>query len=420
VIVQENRTFDNLFARFPGANGTRWGHAEGQGRVKLKEANLAEQCDFGHSYQGFKRDYNGGKMNGFNLEGYGKCGLKAGLAPYQYVNPSQIAPYWDIATQYVLADNTFQTHGSDSFTSHQDVIRGATWIDQNQTQSLIDSPTALPWGCDAPPGTVTSLLIWTGSQLKGAHDRGPFPCTNKFPGSGSSYTTLRDLLDAKSLLWKYYSPPVPNHGSGAFWNGFDLIAPVRYGPEWGTNVPLGPNYEKQIFYDISAGTLPAVSWVIPDEGNSDHPHPGSDNGPAWVASLVNAIGLSPYWDSTAIVIIWDDWGGFYDHVPPPFFDHWGGLGFRVPMMIVSPYARETSPSKTGYISHTQYEFGSILRFIEDTFGLGSLGTTDARANSIVDSFDFTQSPRTFQQIPSSHSRDFFLHQRESFQPIDSE
>ncbi len=130
-----------------------------------------------------------------------------------------------------------------------------------------------------------------------------------------------------------------------------------------------------------------MSWLIPDEPNSDHPGNASDTGPSWVASIVNAIGESKYWDSTAIVVVWDDWGGFYDNVLPPLSDHWGGLGFRVPALFVSAYAR-TGASGDGYVSHTQYEFGSILRFIEDTFDLGRLGTTDTRAKSIAEYLRF--------------------------------
>jgi phospholipase C len=424
IIVQENRSFDNLFATFPGADGTTYGQVQGQGQVQLRVANLAEKCDFGHSYGGYKRDYDGGKMDGFNLESGGKnCSGSAGLGPYQYVDPSQIASYWSIAQQYVLADHMFMTQGSDSYSAHQDLIRGGTMIDQQQTESLIDSPTGLPWGCDAPSGTVTSMLVLNGKHLQYQRGKGPFPCTNQFPQSGSNYSTLRDLLDAKSLSWKYYSPAVTSgshHSSGAFWNAFDTIAAVRYGSEWQTNIPGSPHYEKQIFQDISGGSLPAVSWLVPDTVNSDHPGSTSDTGPAWVASVVNAIGQSSYWNSVAIVIVWDDWGGFYDHVPPAFFDNWGGLGFRVPMMVVSPYAREAVPSQPGYISHTQYEFGSILRFIEDNWTLGSLNTTDQRAASIVDCFDYTQHPRAFQQIPSSRSRGYFLRQPPSFKPVDSE
>lgn len=420
-MIQENRSFNNLFATFPGADGTTRGKM-GHRRIRLKEADLEEKCDFGHSRNGFLEDYDGGKMDGFYLEGGGTggtCPGKAGRHPYQYVNPAQIKPYWDIAAQYVLADHMFQTQGSGSFTAHQDLIRGGTTFDAALDEALVDYPTSSTWGCDAAPSAKTSYLLWTGSAIHGEHNKGPFPCTNKFPGSGSYYQTLADLLDAASVSWKYYTPPIP--GPGALWNAFDMIASVRYGSEWGTKV-VWP--ENKIFRDIKKGRLPSISWVIPDGKNSDHPgSAATDKGPSWIASVVNAIGESRYWDSTAIVIVWDDWGGFYDAVPPPqppFPDHWGGVGFRVPCMIVSAYAREASPSTPGYVSHTNYEFGSILKFIEDNWGLPSLGTTDARANSIVDSFDFTQPPRTFQHIQSPYSMEYFEREPPSHIPVDSE
>ena len=160
--------------------------------------------------------------------------------------------------------------------------------------------------------------------------------------------------------------------------------------------------------------------MIPDNEDSDHyaliGGKIVDNGPDWVASIVNAVGQSSYWDSTAIIVLWDDWGGFYDHVPPPHMDY-VGLGFRVPMIIVSPYA------KKGYVAHTQYEFGSLLKFIEVTFGLGSLGTTDVRANNINDAFNFKQKPRPFvpiQLLNKNHDRTYFLHRPPSNEPVDSE
>ena len=306
----------------------------------LREVNLYDACDWGHSYKGFLADYDGGKMNGFGQEGGGgQCPGKAGRKVYAYVNPGQLIPDWDIATEYVLADHMFQTQGSGSFTAHQDLIRGGTMIDQAQEQSLVDFPTANPWGCDAPTKpkpTRTSLLVWTGKEIEHKYGAGPFPCTNQFPGSGSYYPTLRDELDAKYVSWKYYSPPVMN-GEGKYWNAFDMIAAVRYGPEWTTNVTKN---ELDVLTDISDNKLPAMSWVIPDATNSDHPGNGRDTGPSWIADVVNAVGESPYWSSTAIIVVWDDWGGWYDHEPPPFFDHWGGLGFRVPMLVVSPFAQK--------------------------------------------------------------------------------
>ena len=410
IVVQENRSFDDLFATFPGASGATQGlmrTASGSDtEVTLKEVNLSEGCDFGHGYKGFLRNYDGGKMDGFGLAG-NKCSGNH-TAAYQYVNPSQIAPYWTLAQQYVLADNAFQTQGSGSFTAHQDLIAGGTTFNEAKALTLVDYPTASPWGCDAPAGTVTSKLRWTGERLVYRYNGGPFPCM--------TYPTLRDLLDAKSVSWKYYSPPVMG-STGALWNAFDAIKAVRYSSEWHTNVTKS---EKQIFADVSAHALPAVSWVIPDRANSDHPASSSDTGPSWVASIVDAIGESSYyWPNTAIVIVWDDWGGFYDNVPPPLTDQAGGLGFRVPMIVVSAYPPK-SKSSHSYISHTRYEFGSILKFVENTFGLGRLGTTDVRANSIADCFDFSQSPHAFQPIGSKYSKEFFERQRPSYAPVDGE
>jgi phospholipase C len=411
IVIQENRSFDDLFATFPGADGARYGEMEtgsGDVRVQLRAADLAEPCDFSHGYQNFIRDYDGGKMDGFNLEGGSKaCPGQAGKKPYQYVKPSQIRPYWDLARQYVLADKMFQTQGSGSFTAHQDLIAGGTTIDKAKNETDVDFPSHMPWGCDAPSGTTTSLLVPDGSHLKEEYTAGPFPCF--------TYRTLRDLLDAKSVSWKYYSPPEP-YGTGALWNAFDAIEAVREGPEWGTNVTKQPTV---FFDDISAGTLPAVSWIVPDDDNSDHPTP-HDYGPSWVASIVNAVGESKYWNSTAIVVLWDDWGGFYDHVKPPLFDEWGGLGFRVPMLVISAYARKGTSKQGGYVSHTHYEFGSILRFVENVWDLGRLGTTDTRATSIGDAFDFSQKPRSFNKIPSKYSQEYFRRQPPSYQPVDSE
>lgn len=410
IMIQENRSYDDLFATYPNADGTTSGQEKtqsGDQTVSLTEVNLKQRCDFGHAWGGFKRDLDGGKMDGFNLEGGGNCHGQAGLGPYQYVNPAQVAPYWDIAGQFVLADHMFQTQGSGSFTAHQDLIRGGTMFGDHGVRSLVDYPSALPWGCDAAPGTATSILLLKASELHYRHFGGPFPCMN--------YMTMRDLLDAKGVSWKYYTPAFLE--GGGEWNAFDAIRAVRYGPEWGVNV-VSP--EKDVLTDISNGALPALSWVIPDKTNSDHPDSGSDHGPSWVATVVNAIGeSSTYWPNTAIIILWDDWGGFYDHVPPPLQDQWGGLGFRVPALVVSAYTPPANASN-GYISHTPYEFGSILKFVEQTFGLGSLGTTDQRATSISDCFDFNQQPRAFTVIPTLYSRAYFERQRPSNQPVDTE
>jgi phospholipase C len=392
IIVQENRSFDNLFATYRGADGTRDGKTP-HGTIKLRVANLASPKVPQYLYHNFLTDYDGGKMDGF-INGSG-----IGRYVYEYVNPAQIKPYWALARQYVLADHMFQTQGSASFTAHQDLIAGGTVL--NSTESVVDVPSQMPWGCDAPAGTTVPLLTTALQYVT----PGVTPCFK--------YRTLRDTLDAKGISWKYYTPKLEGESfGGAIWDPFEAISAVRYGPEWTTNIS---SPETNVFADISGGKLPSVAWVIPDFNNSDHAGGRYDTGPSWVASVVNAVGKSQYWNSTAIVIVWDDWGGFYDHVPPPFLDKAGGLGFRVPMIVVSPFA------KKGYVTHQQYEFGSIVKFVEDTFGLPRLGTTDVRAHDFAtDVLNFAQAPRTFVPIPAKYDKAFFLRQKPSNLPVDTE
>ncbi len=394
LVIQENRTFDNLFATFPGADGTRYGKLHTGKDYLLRKSNLDSPVSPNNGYAFWSRDWHGGKMDGFDTVPIGKT---PGIYVYQYVDPAQIAPYWNLAKQYVLADHLFQTQGSGSFTAHQDLIRGGTEI--NASQQIIDFPSALPWGCDAPAGTTTSLITANNTYRAG---QGPFPCLN--------YRTLGDSLDAKQLSWRYYTPAVGGFG-GNYWNAFDAINAVRHGPEWGTNVVFP---QTEVLRDISRNTLPALSWVIPDFENSDHPGRNSDTGPSWVAQIVNAIGHSPAWKTTAIVIVWDDWGGWYDHVAPPGSHRYGGLGFRVPMIVVSPYSRP------GYVSHNTYEFGSIVKLVEENWQLPPLGTTDAHAPDFVrDFFDFSKA-RRFASIGAKYSESFFLRQRPSNRPVDDE
>jgi phospholipase C len=182
---------------------------------------------------------------------------------------------------------------------------------------------------------------------------------------------------------------------------------VRFGADF-ANVLFTQN---QILTDAKAGNLPGVSWVIPDTLNSDHPEIGSDTGPSWVGSVVNAIGEGPDWNSTAIIVLWDDWGGWYDNVPPPQLDY-AGLGFRVPCIIISPYA------KKGYIAHTRYEFASVLKTVEQVFGVASIKTRDVRSSGMLDAFDFTKPPRAFVPFKVKYPLQYFLAQPRTDLPVD--
>ena len=170
-----------------------------------------------------------------------------------------------------------------------------------------------------------------------------------------------------------FTPPYGCHGYGADWKHIST-----------------PN--TNVFSDVKAGRLPAVSSVIPTIFDSDHPASGCNGGPRMVTRVIDAIGTSKYWKNTAIILFWDDWGGWYDPVPPRQFNY-TSLGMRIPMILISPYA------KPHFISETTYNYGSILKFVEETFKLGSLGTTDKTANSLADSFDYSQPPNGFKAAP---------------------
>jgi phospholipase C len=165
-----------------------------------------------------------------------------------------------------------------------------------------------------------------------------------------------------------------------------------------------------VIQDAREGDLPSITWVVPSAQNSDHPFPHHDTehdvgvqgqfGPEWVGSIVNAIGEGPLWNSTAIIVVWDDWGGWYDHVAPPQLDRMG-LGPRVPFIFISPFA------KRHYVSHVQHEFGSVLKFTEQVFSLPSMHTTDDRSDALRDCLDFTQTPEAFHPISTFRRASFF-------------
>ncbi|MGC1381643.1 MAG: alkaline phosphatase family protein [Candidatus Baltobacteraceae bacterium] len=397
ILVQENRSFDNLFMGFPGADTVTSGPCapapwcKGGQKVPLKQITLESTGnpnfgkDIDHSHRAFEVEYNNGKMDGFDKIrfGAGGQGTPAKLYPYAFIERSETKPYWDLASSYAIADKMFFTATASSFIAHQQIIAGTTQLNANE--SLTDQPDNTPWGCDAPPGTV-SAIIKTNGQVD--EFGGPFPCFTQ-------YGTMADLLDAASVSWKYYVSAFSGKDadfSGAVWNGFDAIKKVRYGADWKTHISE-PN--TNVLSDVRGGKLPAVSWVIPTLFDSDHPASGCNHGPQWVSSVIDAVGKSKYWNSTAIVLLWDDWGGFYDNAKPPQIDY-TSLGFRVPMVVISPFV------KPHFVSHTQYDFGSILKFLEENFGLGSLGTSDAGATSMDDMFDFNQQPNAFHPPSPAH------------------
>lgn len=400
IIIQENRTFDNLFMGFPRTDAPAYGY-QGTKRIPLQPLGLAQGGFIDNKWQAALNAWDNGKMDGFG--GANTYGQSATL-PYAYVPRNEIAPYWTLAKHYVLADRMFPTEHGASFSAHLDLIDGNTQLEPHRLAEA-DPPSGSYWGCNAAAGTRTFVV----NQNRQETSNGPFPCFSQFE-------TMADTLDAAHVSWRYYAPAVGTEGD--VWSTFNEIQQVYRGSDWQNVVTP----ETTVLTDLKRANFPNVVWVVPDYQNSDHQGNHSDTGPSWVASVVNAVGKSRYWRSSAIFLLWDDWGGFYDNVAPPQLDYLG-LGIRVPCIVISPYSRIAKGKKAGYVSHTTYEFGSILKFVETTFHLRTLGTlaqgyTDARANSMDDVFDFSQRARTFRTISAKYPEEYFLHETPSLKPPD--
>jgi len=388
IIVQENRSVDNLFHGLPGADTTNYGYNSLGKQVTLQPEPLTAPYDVSHTHGSYLTEYAKGQLNGFNLAP-SKCEKRKNCPPpdvraYAYVPESDVQPYFTMAEQYAFADHMFQTNQGPSFPAHQYIVSGTSTISPGSALRAAENPKTpggtYTGGCDSPPGSLVALIDSYGNETQKA-----YPCFDR--------PVLSDLVEAKSLTWSYYEA----HGGPSLWNAFDAILHVRDESGYRKHVISPP---EQVINDITAGHLANVVWVTPTKADSDHPG-NNGSGPSWVAWIVNTVGKSSYWNDTAIFIVWDDWGGWYDHLTPKQYNSYE-LGFRVPLIVVSPYA------KTAYVSHKRHEFGSILKFVEETFGLGSLGTTDVRADDLRDCFDFSGAPRPFKTIGAPLDRNYFL------------
>jgi phospholipase C len=334
---------------------------------------------------------------------------------FKYVDNSTgiLNPYLDLATQYGWANYMFQTNQGPSFPAHQFIFGGTSapsasddaagiFAAENMSNSGITGTSKVA-GCIADTGTVVQLVRPPGTETAG--DAIP-PCFE--------HQTMGDFQSVFS--WKYYAP-----GKGSIWTAPNAIAHICQstgpggncvGTQWTNNVDLTPAH---VLTDIAGCQLRQVSWVIPSGQNSDHANVNDGGGPSWVAQIVNAIGQSTkcdnnagYWKDTAILITWDDWGGWYDHEPPAVLPQPEGsyqYGFRVPLIAVSAY------TPAGYVNNIPHDFGTILRFIQHNFGIteGALNFADARASSdLLLFFNTNAQPRTFQTIKAPKSAAFFL------------
>ncbi|MEO9097909.1 MAG: alkaline phosphatase family protein [Candidatus Baltobacteraceae bacterium] len=409
IVVQENRSFDNLFQGYPGANTQPYGYDSSGNQIALKPVGLESGFDLAHFFPTAVNDIDYAKSEAMDGFAATKC-TKPSCPPdfaYSYVPRSETKPYWQMARQFVLADNFFASDLDASFVGHQFLIAGQA----EQTWGLPVGGAA--WGCDGGPSEVVDLL--DPSFVPAHTTKNPLQTCFDPPVTAATDTTLADEIDATgTLTWRYYAP---TYGQlGYIWSAYDAINHIRNGPDWANDVK---SPETTFITDVQGGTLANVTWVIPSFFNSDHSGIGTKTGPDWVANVVNAVGTSPFWNSTAIFVLWDDWGGWYDHVAPPLLDY-DGLGIRVPLLVISPYAIK-GPKGHSTVTHTQYEFGSVLKFAETTFGLSSLAASDARATNFgSDIFNFSQPARAFRAVKVNVGPKYFLGQPRSLLPPDEE
>jgi phospholipase C len=387
-IVQENRSFNDLFQGYPGAYTVSKGQDSKGNTIALRPVGLASEYEIDHSARAmFAACHGTGKLPGTQCrnDGFDKEQNFGGPVKdpmYVYVPRTDSKPYFAMAHEWVLADRMFQSQLDESFVAHQYIIAA-------QAASSVDLPFGL-WGC--PGGATDEVATITQERTYGPYRTACF-----------DYNTLGDELDSAKLSWRFYTSKygAESSGDGSWWSSYQAVRHIYNGPDWKKDI-ITP--QRLFLTDVKDGRLANFTWITPICSDSDHVNCGGGFGPSWVAALVNAVGNSKFWKSTAIFVQWDDWGGLYDPVAPPYRGY-DSVGFRVPLLVISPYAKQD------HVSHVQYETASVLRFAEDLFGLGQLAAADKRANSPAgDCFDFAQNPRAFVPIKAPKGSGFFLRQ----------
>ncbi len=330
IIMKENHAFDNYFGTFPGVDGLPPGVALPDGRggnASPQWLDTTWTWDLPHDRGSMLQDYDGGRNDGFAATAASVSPSLANVS-VGYYDGRQLGYYWTLAANYTIADHYFQS------------VMGPTI--PNRLFSLAGQA-----------GGLTSDVI---------------------PPSGLDISTIFDQMEARGVTWRYYYSPDPRYQ-----------ALPLYFPRLDAN----PDMVRQVVNmdrlpgDIGAGNLPNVTYIDPEANLSISEHPPSNVtvGETWSASVISAIMAGPQWRSTAILLTWDENGGFYDHVPPPQVDQWG-YGFRVPMIVLSPYA------KRGFVDTTVMDHTSILRLIADNWGLPYLTSREANAGDLISAFDF--------------------------------
>ena len=395
-LIKENRSFDHYFGRYPGVDGATEGGTMNcssfadTGTVPLSDAPAIMPHDLGHAFYPGLLSINGGKMNGYNCVSLGED-----MTGYSQYDRESLSAYWAYADRYVIADQFFTSMYGPTFPEHLYTVAA-------QSYGIVDNKTTTDTEgnyCDDPQEYTQRFPIEDLSdadvkrimRLEQNITAGPSQLLEIAEYWESTRTcinipVLPDLLEKNDISWKYYA------NADQWMNALQAIRHVRFDPTmWDKVQP-----PETILQDVKADNLPAVSWLIPPEGGPNE-HPGSGasicTGENWTIEYVNALMKSDAWASTAVVIVWDDFGGFYDHVEPPHYDVMG-LGPRTPALILSPWTRQGDNPEGGAIDSTVYEFSSVLKFIEELHGLKPMTERDTQADPLSGAFDFTQEPRT--------------------------
>jgi phospholipase C len=408
IIMQENRSFDHYFGTYPGADGIPRRHGVPLAcvpnlltRTCVRPFHDSRDLNYGgpHGAAAAVADIDGGRMDGFITQaqrGLNTCSTDpldpacagSGIDSVGYHDRREIPNYWAYADNFVLQDHMFEPNSSWSLPEHLFMV--SEW----SALCADDDPASCVNALDAP-------------------GRMPDPKHPNLPPPHYAWTDLTWLLHRANVSWAYYvfagaqpdtadpdemaTPKRPQSATTpGIWNPLPFFATVRADGELHNIKDL-----TQFFRAAHDGTLPAVSWICPNSRVSEHPPSLVSAGQAYVTRLINAIMQGPNWDSTAIFLAWDDWGGFYDHVSPPRVDE-NGYGLRVPALVISPYARR------GFIDHQTLSFDAYVKFIEDVFLGGERldPATDGRPDprptvrenarqlgDLARDFDFRQAPR---------------------------
>jgi phospholipase C len=360
VVMQQNHTFDNYFGTYPGANGTPKDTC-----LPVSLSDPSTSCvapfkitnepitDLSHSDVTFANQYQSGKMNGF-VDALNKLNQNGSLS-MGYFDEQDIPYYWNLADEFVLFDNYFSS---------------------------------------AHTGSITNRMFWVSGR--------PGDETNRIPEGGfGNIPTIFDRLQERGISWKFYIRDYDPQLNYRSLKQLDYLPPqVQWVPLLSFDRFLDdPNLSSHIvdldeyYSDLENGTLPAVSYVLL-LGATEHPISNPGLGQKATQTMIQALIQSDSWKSSAFILTYDDWGGWYDHVAPPQIDD-RGYGFRVPTLLVSPYARK------GYIDHTLLDHTSILKFIEENWNIPPLAQRDAKANNFTSAFDFSIPPRSPVFIPST-------------------